>query len=100
MGNASRENECRVKLQRLMPRLASEFDVESLALFGSYVRAEQGPDSDLDVLVTFRETPDLFSFIRLEETLEDALGVPVDWVMRDALKPHIGERIKAEAQPV
>lgn len=100
MGNASRVDEFRVKLQRLMPRLAKEFDVESLALFGSYVRAEQGPDSDLDVLVTFRATPDLFAIVRLEELLEEALGVPVDLVMRDALRPHIGKRIEAEAQPV
>ena len=100
MGIASRVDEFRAKLQGLFPRLAEEFDVESLALFGSYVRAEQGPDSDLDVLVTFRATPDLFAFIRLEDFLEETLGVPVDLVMRDALKPHIGKRIEAEAQPI
>ena len=64
------------------------------------MRAEQGPDSDLDVLVTFRATPDLFAFIRLEDFLEETLGVPVDLVMRDALRPHIGKRIEAEAQPI
>lgn len=92
--------ELRHKLRDLLPALFEQYQVESIALFGSYVRAEQHPDSDLDVLVTFCETPDLFTFIRLEQFLGDAIGVPVDLVMKDALKPHIGERILSEATPV
>lgn len=90
----------REQLRSLLPRLEQQYHVDSLALFGSYVRAEDQPGSDLDVLVTFSKTPDLFTFIRLEQFLEDAVGVPVDLVMKDALKPHIGKRILREAEPI
>lgn len=59
-----------------------------------------GPDSDLDVLVTFRETPGLLRFVDLEDTLSDLLGVPVDLVVEDALKLRIGDRVRREVEPL
>ncbi len=100
MADESRITEYRDTLTKLLPLLAEKYNVESLALFGSYVRAEQHPGSDLDILVTFTEKPDMFGFIRLEMFLEDALGVSVDLVMKDALKPHIGEQILREATAI
>jgi uncharacterized protein len=64
-----------------------------------YVRAEQGRDSDLDILITYREIPSLLGFIALENYLSDQLGVKVDLVMKDSLKPKIGQRILREAFP-
>ena len=93
-------SDVRQALRSLLPVLAEHYHVASIALFGSCVRAEQQPESDLDVLVTFSETPSLFEFIRLEQFLSDQLGVRVDLVMHDALKPHIGEHILLEAMPV
>ncbi len=88
------------KLRQIFPYLQQQYHVESLALFGSYVRREQRPDSDLDLLVNFTEVPGLFRYIELENFLSDHLGVKVDLVMRDALKPAIGKRILEEAIPV
>ena len=67
-----------------------------MGIFGSHVRQEQHSDSDLDVLVTFSETPSLLKFIALENYLSDLLGVKVDLVMQDALKPNIGPHILRE----
>lgn len=83
-------------LRQLLPTLAQEYGVETLGVFGSYVRAEQRPESDLDLLVSFSETPGLLKFIELENYLSDSLGVKVDLVMADALKPTIGKRILRE----
>jgi len=83
-------------LRRQLPSLADRFGVKSLGVFGSYVRQEEGEGSDLDVLVEFHETPGLFKFIELENHLTDLLGVRVDLVMKDALKPRIGQRILQE----
>lgn len=44
-------------LRRQLPLLAERYQVESLGVFGSYVRHEQRSDSDLDVLVTFHDPP-------------------------------------------
>ncbi len=87
-------------LRRQLPLLADRYRVKSLGLFGSYVRQESRADSDLDLLVTFSELPSLLGFIELENYLSDTLGVKVDLVMKDALKPRIGERILNEAVPV
>jgi predicted nucleotidyltransferase len=92
--------ELREMLQRLFPDIRERYSVDSVSLFGSYVRHQERSDSDLDVLVTFKETPGLLKFVELENYLSDALGVRVDLVMRESLKPRIGQRILREAVPV
>ncbi|GAB4399572.1 MAG: nucleotidyltransferase [Anaerolineales bacterium] len=77
--------------------LSERYGVESLEVFGSYVRGEQKAGSDLDVLVTFREEPSLLTFIRIENDLSDALGVKVDLVIKQTLKPVIGKNVLREA---
>ena len=89
-----------IVLRQQKPLLAERYGVESLDVFGSYVRGEQKSGSDLDVLVTFREDPSLLTFIRIENDLSDALGVKVDLVMKDALKPAIGRSALREAVTV
>ncbi len=87
-------------LRRQLPFLAEKYHVDSLGLFGSYVREEQSPRSDLDVLVTFHQAPSLLKFIELEDYLTKALGVKVDLVVKDALRRRIGERILEEVVPL
>ena len=70
--------------------------VRSLALFGSVVRGEAKPDSDVDILVEFSKPVGLFEFIRLKHRLEEILGRSVDLVTRAALKPQLRNRILEE----
>lgn len=95
-----------VEIQRILKRekpfLAEKFGLKEIGVFGSYVRREEREDSDLDILVEF-EKPlriDLIGFIELEHYLSDRLKIKVDLVMKDDLKPRIGERILAEVVPV
>lgn len=90
----------RESLRGVLPKLRRDYGVVSLQLFGSFVRGQQDSDSDLDVLVDFRAPISLLKFIELEQMLSDRLGVPVDLVMRDSLKPAIGRSVLAEAQPI
>jgi predicted nucleotidyltransferase len=83
-----------------MPELSRRFSVESLGLFGSYARSQHGPQSDLDLLVSFRTTPGLLGFLELENYLSQLLGIKVDLVMRRALKPHVRQQILRELVPV
>jgi len=85
------------QIEALKPVLKERFKVETIGIFGSYVRGEQKRKSDLDVLVEFSETPSLFEFVELEDFLSQKLGVKVDLVMRDALKPRIRDSILKEA---
>lgn len=68
------------QLSALKTQLASHYHIKSLALFGSLARDEATEKSDVDVLVDFSQTPDLLTFIELEEKLKRALGKNVDLV--------------------
>ena len=76
--------------------LKKEYKVKEIGIFGSYVREEADSESDLDILVVVDHSIDLLAFIDLENYLSEKLGVKVDLVMKDALKPHIGEEILKE----
>jgi predicted nucleotidyltransferase len=90
----------KVILQKQLPLLKEQYAVATLEVFGSYVRHEEKTDSDLDILVTFSKIPSILKFIRLEHHLSDVLGVNVDLVLKDSLKPAIEKIILREAEPV
>ncbi|MDK2833292.1 MAG: uncharacterized protein PWP63_379, partial [Methanolobus sp.] len=77
-----------------------EYNVSYIGIFGSYVRGEHTPKSDLDVLVEFSRNPTIFSFVHLENHLSESLGIKVDLVMKSALKPSIGRYILHEVEVV
>ncbi len=76
--------------------LDERFNVSEIGIFGSYLRKEQKARSDLDILVGFSEPLGLFAFMELEDFLTKELGVKVDLVIKDALKPRIKERVMKE----
>lgn len=80
--------------------LESRYAVERLGLFGSFVRGEEKPASDIDLLVSFRRDVDLFEFLDLKEFLQENLRRKVDLVMESALKPTLGKRIQSEVEYV
>ena len=84
----------RINEQKLF--LKEKFKVESIGIFGSYLRDEQSGESDIDILVEFHSTIDLFEFIELENFLSEILGSKVDLVMKDTLKSRIKDRILRE----
>lgn len=71
--------------------------VQSLAVFGSVVRGEAGPDSDVDILVEFAKPVGFFVFLEVKERLEKLLGCRVDLVTRKALHPRLRDEILNEA---
>jgi uncharacterized protein len=72
--------------------------VETISFFGSYTRGEQTKKSDIDILVTFSKDAQIrfFKFLELEEFLTQKLGVKVDLVTKNALKPFIKDRVLRE----
>lgn len=62
--------------------------VTELALFGSVLRDDFGPESDVDVLVRFESehTPGLFGIVRMERELSELFGRQVDLVTRGAVE--------------
>jgi hypothetical protein len=77
--------------------IGTRFGVASLSLFGSVARDEAAAESDVDILVTFVQTPGIFRFLELKEYLENLLQCSVDLVTRNALKKQFREQILKEA---
>lgn len=84
-------------LRRLEPDLKSRYPLRQIGVFGSYARGEQRPNSDLDIIVDLEPGLTLIDLARLEGELSESLGLPVEVVIKDALKPRIEKRILAEA---
>ena len=83
-------------LQSQQPHFTDKYDVVAFGVFGSRIHGDHTADSDLDILVEFSTPPTLFQFIRLQDELSALLDLPVDLVMKSALKPQISEQILAE----
>ncbi len=83
-----------------MSILTEKYHVKTLGVFGSYVRGEQTKKSDIDILVEFTQPVGLFTFIGLEEYLNDLLGLRVDLVLKDGIKPGLKDYILREVIPL
>jgi predicted nucleotidyltransferase len=72
----------------------------SVALFGSVARGEEGPDSDIDLLVDLAPDARPFELLALGAALEDVLGVKVDVGTSSSLRPRLRAGVLAEAVPL
>jgi predicted nucleotidyltransferase len=77
--------------------LRSRYSVSSLSLFGSVARNQSNPDSDIDLLVIFQESPGILKFLELKARLEEICHAPVDLVTKNALKKQLSDQILKEA---
>ena len=72
-----------------------------IGLFGSFVRGEQHPDSDIDLLVEFESGRKTFdAFMELSFLLEEVLDHKVELVTVESLSPHLGPHILKEVEYV
>lgn len=68
-----------------------------VAVFGSYVRNEETPESDIDVMVDFPEGKmGLLQFVRIERELSEKIGIKVDLVMDGSISPLIINYVKKD----
>ena len=75
--------------------------VRAIGLFGSFVRGDQTPFSDIDLLVEFIPEKHTFdNFMDVAFLLEDLLGRKVELVTPEALSPYIGPHILREVERV
>lgn len=91
-----RKEEVLKLLAQHKPELVQRFGITDLALFGSTVRNEARPDSDIDVLVSFDGPATSKRYFGVQFYLEDLLGSPVDLVTDKALRPQLRPYIEKE----
>ena len=85
--------------EKILPVLLP-YGVRQVALFGSVVRGEDTPDSDVDILVEFEEPPrkplGFLTWVRLERELAESFGRKVDLVSARGLKRHIRPTVERD----
>ena len=86
------------RLRENSKRFANDGGVVELALFGSALRDELGPDSDVDILISFddKARPTLLDMVRMEDELTELFGRPADLMERDAIEAS-GNYIRRKA---
>jgi hypothetical protein len=87
-------------LRELDDFVRKEYKVSELKIFGSYAKRKNVSNSDLDLLVSFSETPGLIKFIELENFLSDKIGIKVDLVMKDSIKQQLRDSILSSSVQV
>ncbi len=80
--------------------IAARHGARTVRVFGSVVRGEETPASDLDLLVEFEPGRSLLDHIALAQDLKDLLGREVDVVTEGGLHWYIRDRICREAVPL
>lgn len=84
-------------LRHAEPELKKRFGVAKIGIFGSYIRGEERPDSDVDVLVSFRKGEETFNnYMDCKFFLEDLFGRNVDLVMKGAIRKRLRPSIISE----
>jgi len=102
-GVKSKRNEYRSTTKRKtrdILRIAAKHGARNVRVFGSVVRGEARPDSDVDFLVDMEPGRTLLDMGGLLMDLRDALGQEVDVVTERGLKTRIRERVLKEAMPL
>ena len=80
--------------------LCQRHGVTRLRLFGSAVRGEEHPDSDIDILVDFEKPVGFLELIRFENALSEFFGRSVDLVTEPGLSPFIRDSILSSASVI
>ena len=88
--------------ETFLAEFARSNGIRRLALFGSALRHDFGPDSDVDLLVEFQpgHTPGLLHLAQMELELEDALSRPVELRTSEDLSPHFRHEVTSTARPL
>ena len=85
----------KLTLNKHKSHLFSEYPIKSMAIFGSYARNEQTPDSDVDIVVEFNDKIGI-RFIDLAEELERLIGFKVDLVSKKGIRDKYYQRIQSD----
>jgi predicted nucleotidyltransferase len=88
-------SEIKQALAQLKPELSRRFHVQSLGLFGSVVRDDFSPASDIDIIVDFDRAIGI-EFIDLAQYIEQCLQKKVDLVSRKGVKDKYFKAIERE----
>ncbi len=77
------------EIQTKIRPVLDEYEVGYAGVFGSVARGDDGPDSDVDIVVSMKRPIGVYRFMELKERLEQTLGRRVDLVSQKAVNKYI-----------
>ncbi len=83
-----------------LSKLLKDKGAKKVAVFGSYVRGEEKPESDIDVIVEFSIRKSLLDLVIIERELTEALGIKVDLLSEKSISPYMINAIKREMKVI
>ena len=86
-------------IKSLIRPILKKYGIKKAGIFGSSARGES-VINDLDLLVKIDKKISLLEFIGIQQELEDTLGMKVDLVEYDAIKPALKDEILQDEKPV
>lgn len=73
---------------------------KKIAVFGSYVRGEENPESDIDIIVEFSDRKSLMDIVGIERELSEELGIKVDLLTEKSISPYLIGAIRKEMEVI
>ncbi len=92
-----------MKREEIFEKIAQALKIQGagkVAVFGSYVRGEAKPGSDIDILVEFSPRKSLLELVRIERELSEVLGIKVDLLTEKSISPYLIDTIKQHMQVI
>ncbi|PWR69707.1 nucleotidyltransferase family protein [Methanospirillum lacunae] len=89
-----------IRRKEAIQKVAAIHGARKIRIFGSVIRGEDTPESDLDLLVEFEPGRSLIDHIALIQDLQDLLERNVDVVTENGLNTYIRDQIIQEAIPL
>lgn len=84
----------------IIVRMLKNEGAKKISVFGSYVRGEEAPGSDIDVLVEFSDRKSLLELVRIERELSEKLGIKVDLLTEKSISPYLIDTIHKEMEVI
>lgn len=89
----------RERIENIILTYLSSYKPKMIGIFGSFARHQETANSDIDLLVKFKDSPSLLQLIKIENELSKKLGFKVDLITEGAIKnQRIKKNIKRELQ--
>ena len=90
----------RAKIIEKIAQLLKAQGATKVAIFGSYARGEERPDSDIDVIVEFSATKSLLELVKIERELYEAIGIKVDLLTEKSISPYLIDIVKQQMEVI
>jgi len=90
----------RIEIFEKITQILKNEGVRRIAVFGSYVRREEKPESDIDIIVEFSGRKSLLELVRIERELSEILGIKVDLLTEKSISPYLIDTIKKEMEVI